>query len=383
MAIEHGMCYNKGNAAGNALAATERAIRPVTRVQRLVDRRGLKADEAILVSKPSNMFYLSGYTGEGLVLVLKERSAIITDFRYVEQAAQEAPTFETLALQGKESHLGKAYEACKNNGVKTIFYEDDELTVRSYNKAVEIFAGMELTPLAGEIEALRRIKEEEELRRIEHACAISSAAFERILPSIKAGITERELARMLEFEMYGLGAEAMGFAIIAAAGANGSKPHAVPSDYRIQQGDMITLDFGAKVQGYTADMTRTVSLGEPSDTMRKVYEVVLKAQVMAQDAVKAGANCAAIDAVARDYIYAQGYEGHFGHGLGHSLGIDVHEEPRLSFQSKDVLEVNQLITVEPGVYLPDIGGVRIENTVVVEQNGCRSLVTPTRELIIL
>ncbi len=348
-----------------------------------MDVKGLKADEAVIVSKPSNMLYLSGYTGEGLALVSREVCAIVTDFRYVEQAGQEAPSFQTLALEGKESHLGKAYEALKRNGVKTVYFEDDELTVRAYQKAVEIFAGMELKALGGEIETLRRIKDAEELRRIEHACKISSEAFGRVLPKIREGMTERELARILEFEMYALGAEKMGFDVIAAAGANGSKPHAVPSDYRIQKGDMITMDFGAKAQGYTADMTRTVALGEPSAEMRKVYAVVQKAQQMSQDAVKAGANCAAVDAIARDYIYAQGFEGRFGHGLGHSLGIDVHEEPRLSVLSKDVLEAGQLITVEPGIYLPGVGGVRIENTVVVEPGGCRSLITPTTELIIL
>ncbi|MBE0601276.1 MAG: aminopeptidase P family protein [Firmicutes bacterium] len=355
----------------------------VTRTQRLMDLKGLKADEAVIVSKPSNIFYLSGYTGEGLALIARGGQAIVTDFRYVEQAGQEAPAFDTLALEGKESHLGKAYDACRTYGVKTVWFEDDELTVRSFRKAEEIFTGMELKPLRDEIETLRRIKDADELRRIEHACAISAMAFERVLPKIQEGMTERELARTLEFEMYALGAEKMGFDIIAAAGANGSKPHAVPTDYRIRKGDMITLDFGAKVQGYTADMTRTVALGEPSAQMRKVYDVVLKAQMMAQDAVKAGADCVAVDAVARDYINAQGFEGRFGHGLGHSLGIDVHEEPRLSPLSKDMLEVNQLVTVEPGVYLPGIGGVRIENTVVVEADGCRSLVTATRELIVL
>jgi Xaa-Pro aminopeptidase len=146
---------------------------------------------------------------------------------------------------------------------------------------------------------------------------------------------------------------------------------------------MITMDFGAKVQGYCADMTRTVALGAPSDEMRKVYNVVMQAQVMAQDAVIAGAQCVGVDRIARDFINAHGYEGRFGHGLGHSLGIDIHEDPRLSPLSKDVLEENQLVTVEPGVYLPGIGGVRIENTVVVTKDGCRSLITPARELIIL
>lgn len=355
----------------------------MTRVDRLFEVRGLAADEAVLVSKPSNIFYLSGYTGEGLMLVSRGIRAIVTDFRYVEQAGQEAAGFEVLQIEGAVSLLDKAYTACEREGVHTLYYEDDEFTVRAWKRAVEVFRGVELKPLGDEIERLRRIKDAEEISRVERACRISGETFERILPQIREGMTEKDLARMLAFDMLAHGADKMGFEVIAAAGANGSKPHAVPTDYKIRRGDMITMDFGAKVEGYTADMTRTVALGTPSPEMQKVYAVVLHAQKISQDAVKAGAKCAAVDAVARDYIYAQGYEGFFGHGLGHSLGIDVHEEPRLSALSKDVLEENQLITVEPGVYLPGIGGVRIENTVVVGKDGCRSLVTPDRELIIL
>ena len=355
----------------------------MTRAQRLMEYKALKADEAVIISKPSNMFYLSGYTGEGYALVTQGLNAIITDFRYVEQAGQESPAFETLALEGKETHLGKAYDACLNAGVKTVYFEDDEFTVRTWRNAVTTMKGMELKSLDSAVEKLRRVKDAEEIRRIEYACQLSGQAFESVLPQIKEGMTEQELARIIEFELYAHGAERMGFDVIAAAGVNGSKPHAVPSSYRIQKGDMITMDFGGKAKGYTADMTRTVALGQPSDTMRRVYDVVFKAQQMGEDAVKAGAECVAVDTIVRDYIYSQGYEGRFGHGLGHSLGIDVHEEPRLSPLSKDVLEENQLVTVEPGVYLPGVGGVRIENTVVVEKDGCRSLVTPSRELIIL
>ncbi len=355
----------------------------MTRVDRLFDARGLAGDEAVLVSKPSNIFYLSGYTGEGLMLVSRGIRAIVTDFRYVEQAGQEAPGYQVLGIEGSVSLLEKGFMACEREGVRTVYYEDDEFTVRAWRRALEIFHGVELKPLGDGIEKLRRIKDAEEISRVERACRISGETFERILPQIREGMTERELARMLEFDMLAHGADKMGFDVIAAAGANGSKPHAVPTDYQIRRGDMITMDFGAKVGGYTADMTRTVALGTPGAEMQKAYAAVLHAQKISQDAVKAGAPCAAVDAVARDYIYAQGYEGCFGHGLGHSLGIDVHEEPRLNALSKEVLEENQLMTVEPGVYLPGIGGVRIENTVVVQKDGCRSLVTPDRELIIL
>jgi Xaa-Pro aminopeptidase len=355
----------------------------MTRADRLIEQAGLTAAEAIVISKRSNVFYVSGFTGEGLALISRGQKAIVTDFRYVEQAGQEAPDFQVLPIEGAVTLLQKAFEACKREGVSAVYYEDDELTVRDYEMAVEIFAGMRLKPVGNVPERLRRIKDAEEIRRIELACKISGESFTRILPLIREGMTEKELARILEYDMLSHGADSLGFNTIVAAGANGSKPHAVPTDYRIRRGDMITLDFGAQVQGYTADMTRTVALGMPGDVMRHVYGVVLEAQQGSQDAVKAGAACAAVDAVARDHIAAEGYADHFKHGLGHSLGIDVHEEPRFSPLSKDVLLENQLMTVEPGIYLPGIGGVRIENTVVVEKTGCRPLITPTRELIIL
>ena len=179
------------------------------------------------------------------------------------------------------------------------------------------------------------------------------------------------------------GASKPSFSTIVAAGANGSLPHAMPGEYRLRRGDMITMDFGARYGNYCADMTRTVALGQPSDEMKKVYGIVLDAQKMAQDAVAAGKLCRDIDAIARNYIYSHGYEGRFGHGLGHSVGIDIHEDPRFNQVSTAVLKAGQVMTVEPGIYLPGVGGVRIENSVVVREGGCEVLTFPDRELIIL
>lgn len=231
--------------------------------------------------------------------------------------------------------------------------------------------------------SLREVKDEGELALIAKACEITGDAFERVLPLIKEGVTEKEIALALDFDMMSHGASAPSFSTIVAAGAHGSLPHAVPGDYKIRRGDMVTMDFGARYMGYCADMTRTVAVGEPSAEMRKVYEIVQKAQQMSQDAVCAGKNCRAIDAIARDYIYQNGYEGRFGHGLGHSLGVDIHEDPRFSVACSATLKENQVMTVEPGIYLPGIGGVRIENTVIVKADGCVPLTKPTRELIIL
>ena len=218
---------------------------------------------------------------------------------------------------------------------------------------------------------------------IRKACNITADAFRAILPKIREGMTEKELQIELDFTMLKLGADTTAFNTIIAAGEHGSLPHAIPGDRPIRRGDMITMDFGAKVGKYCSDMTRTVALGQPSDEMRKVYETVLRAQSMCEDALMAGKTGAEIDKLARDYIDARGYAGRFGHGLGHSVGIDIHESPNLNPNASEVLKPGVVITVEPGIYLPGVGGVRIENTCLVKENGCVPLTTADKQLIIL
>lgn len=353
------------------------------RAARLIGAMNLNEHEAVLVHDPSNMFYLSGYTGEGLVLVAKKVWAIITDFRYTEQAEKQAPAFTVEATDKDRREAAVVAELCRAHGLDTLYYEDNYLTVRGFETLKKSVPGAEWKSLAGAPQRLRQLKDEEELACIRKACRITGDAFERVLGSIREGMTEKEIALQLEWDMLTHGADGIAFSTIVAAGANGSLPHAIPGGYQIRKGDMITMDFGAKCGGYCADMTRTIAFGQPSDEMRHVYEVVLEAQKRAQAAVMAGKVCEKIDAIARDYIYQNGYEGRFGHGLGHSLGIDIHESPRLSQNCSDVLQVNQLVTVEPGIYLPGIGGVRIENTVVVKEGGCEALTLPTTDLIIL
>ncbi|MDD7662661.1 MAG: aminopeptidase P family protein [Eubacteriales bacterium] len=353
------------------------------RVLKLMERLALDQCEAVLVHNPSNMFYLSGYTGEGLVLIGREMQTIITDFRYTEQAEKQAPGFSVEMTEKGVSHEAIVGRLCAEHEIGALYYEDDYLTVRSFESCRKAVPGVEWKSLHEEVQHIRQIKDEDELSRIAEACRITSEAFERLLPEIKEGVTEKELALKLEFDMLTHGATGLAFSTIVAAGANGSLPHAVPGDYKVRLGDMITFDFGAKYNGYCADMTRTVALGQPSDEMRKVYQTVLTAQQTARDAVMAGKCCKDIDAIARDYIYSHGYEGRFGHGLGHSVGIDIHEEPRLSMTCSAILEENQIMTVEPGIYLPGVGGVRIEDSVIVKKDGCIPLTSPTRELIIL
>lgn len=356
---------------------------PMERITRLLAALQTDADEAVVVYKPANLFYLTGFTGEGLALVGPGGRAVVTDFRYVEQAECECPGFAIISVEKGQTHEQAVATLCRDWGVHAMRYEDDTLTVRTFQSAQQATEGVRWLPLRDDIERLRQIKDEGEIALTERACAITGEAFTRILPQIREGMSEKELALLLEADMRGHGADALAFSTIVAAGAHGSLPHAVPGEYRFCRGDMITMDFGAKVGGYCADMTRTVALGQPSPEMLRVYQTVQEAQQRAQDAVRAGGEMKAIDAIARGYIGAAGYEGRFGHGLGHSLGIEIHESPRLSATASGVLEANQLMTVEPGIYLPGVGGVRIENTVVVLADGCRPLTTPTRELIIL
>ncbi|NLO84649.1 MAG: aminopeptidase P family protein [Clostridiales bacterium] len=353
------------------------------RAKKLIEAMQLSEHEGVLLYNPSNMFYIAGYTGEGLVYVSSKSCAIVTDFRYTEQAENEGKGFSVCMTDKGKSHENIVAGICAKEDIETLYYESDYLTVSAFEACCKAVPAVEWKNLGHIVEKLREVKDEHELSLIRQACKITGDAFERVLSVIKEGVTEKEIALTLNFDMMRHGASACSFSTIVAAGANGSLPHAVPSEYKIRRGDMITMDFGALYGGYCADMTRTVAVGEPSAEMKKVYQIVLEAQKMAQDAVMAGKNCRAIDSIARDYIYGKGYEGRFGHGLGHSVGIDIHENPRFSQACNDTLVAGQIMTVEPGIYLPGIGGVRIENSVSVTEDGCEVLTLPTRELIIL
>jgi len=355
----------------------------VDRVKRLLKAMHIGAGDAVLLHNPSNMFYISGYTGEGLVLISAQMKAIVTDFRYIEQAGNQAPDFSVYMTTRDCNQNQTVQKILCEQKIQKVYYEDDHVTVKDFRDMEQVMAGVSFSPVNKALEKLREIKDESEIEKMAKACKITSEAFEYILGVIKEGMTEREIARALEYYMVSHGAQEIAFHTIVASGENGSLPHATPGERKVRKGDMITMDFGAKVDGYCADMTRTVALGEPSDQMRHVYDVVFTAQQMAQDALAAGKICRDVDGVARDYIAAQDFSENFGHGLGHSLGIDIHENPRLSMLCTDVTQENQVLTVEPGVYLPGVGGVRIENSCVVTKDGCYSLTTAPKELIIL
>lgn len=357
----------------------------MTASERLVEQLNLTAQSAVVVHNPSNMFYLTeGYTGEGCVYISGQRRVIITDFRYVEQAERQAPGFQVVMTGKGQWHNQWVAQLCNEDQVDTLRYEDDYLTVRSF-EALRATVGDGVTYLSLDRapEKLRQVKSPAEVDAIRRACAITSAAFESILPKIQEGMTEKDLQIELDFTMLKLGASGNAFDTIIASGENGSLCHAIPGPRKLRKGDMITMDFGCKVDGYCSDMTRTVSLGEPSAEMRRVYETVLHAQSICEESLAPGKTGCEMDKLARDYIDAQGYEGRFGHSLGHSVGIDIHEGPNLAASCPDTMVPGIVITIEPGVYIPGLGGVRIENTCLVTENGCEALTTPTKELIIL
>lgn len=346
-------------------------------------RAGLDAHEGILLSKPSNIFYASGYTGEGVAVIAHGLCAIITDFRYTEQAQRQAPTFTVHEIKTAQPHAAVAYELLRAAGVTALKIEEDCVTLCQMRGMKKAMPEMTFSSLDGAVEAVREIKDEREIALVQKACAISDEAFSYILREIKEGMSEMDIRIALEFKMLSLGASGLAFDTIVASGENGSLCHAIPGQRKIKNGDMITIDFGAKWQGYCADMTRTVALGEPSEKMREIYGVVLRAQEEAQGALRAGMTGAQVDKVARDIIDGAGYQGCFGHGLGHSLGIDIHESPRLSSVCHTVLEENVLMTVEPGIYKPGLGGVRIENTTLITSGGAKPLTHSPKELLVL
>ena len=355
----------------------------MNRMDKLLQGAGNAPEEGVLIHKPSNMFYLSGYTGEGLIAAGRGFQAIVTDFRYPEQAERPAPGFQVLMVEKGVSHADLAFRLFSEHGIKRVRFEDDQLTVRSFENLKKAMPGMEFSSLGNAPEKARRIKDESELQCIEAACDISCRAFEAFLPKIQPGMTEKQLQLMLDYTMLEMGGEGLAFNTIVASGVNGSLPHAIPSDKKVEKGEMITFDFGAKKGGYCADMTRTVALGQPSPEMKKIYDTVLYAQETCEQALAPGKCCREIDGLAREIIDGAGYAGRFGHGLGHSVGIDIHEEPRLSQTCGDPLEVGVTMTVEPGIYVPGLGGVRIEDTCVITESGWHSFVYAQKALLIL
>lgn len=342
-----------------------------------MEARGLSA---ALIHKPQNMRYLTGFTGEGCLFLSAQRQAVLTDFRYVEQLSRQAPSLECVRTRMGKSVPELAAELAAASGAKQVAVETDFLCYDDWAALQAALGDVALTPLAGLVEEMRLVKDEGEIGCIRRAADIACRAFKAILEVIRPGMTEREVAIALNYEMLRLGSEGEAFATIACAGLNGSLPHAVPGEHRLQNGELLTLDFGATFGGYRSDMTRTVGIGKVDGALKDLYQTVLSAHEMALEAVRPGAVCEEVDKVARDFIEAR-YPGSFGHALGHGVGLDIHEQPRLGRGDETVLRPGHVVTIEPGIYISGLGGCRIEDMAILTSDGYIDPIDAPKQLI--
>ena len=337
--------------------------------------------DGILVFQPQNRQWVSGFTGSSGVAVIGREGlpVFITDFRYTEQAALQCQGYE-IVKHGQQM-IPDIKSVVEGLGIKKLGFERDFVTFGQHAKLAEGLTGIELVAVDDTILDVRSVKEPEEIQALADAIAIADRAFTHIQGFLRPGLTERQVALELERHMQDLGADGASFDIIVASGPRSALPHGVATEKILQVNELVKMDFGCVYKGYCSDITRTVVLGHADDKQREIYNIVLESQLAAIKGIKAGITGQDADKFARDYIEAKGYGDNFGHGLGHGIGVAVHELPRAGAVSENVLPVNSVITVEPGIYIPGWGGVRIEDMIVVQQDGCRVLTTSPKELI--
>lgn len=337
--------------------------------------------DGLLITNEFNRRYMTGFTGTaGVAVVTKEDAVFITDFRYTSQATEQVEGFRIVQHNG--SLLQEVATQAEQMGITTLGFEKEAMTFGTYEQYKEIVPS-QFVPTSGLIEKIRLIKTPQEITIIKAACAIADDAFTHILDFIKPGKTELEVANELELFMRKQGATSSSFDTIVASGLRSALPHGVATNKVIEKGDFVTLDYGALYNGYISDMTRTIAVGEPSEKLVDMYNAVLASQLLALEKVGPNMTGKEADAVARDYLASKGYGEAFGHSLGHGIGLEVHEAPSLSVRGETVLEPNMTVTLEPGVYLPGIGGVRIEDDILITATGNEKLTHSTKELIIL
>ena len=348
-------------------------IKRLRKLRTAIAKRGL---DALLLSQPENLRYLSGFAGSsGWLLISGQNAILATDFRYVEQAKGESPDFEI--IQTKRELRNWLPGLVSDLGWYKLGFEADFVSYDSYHKLSEAIAtkqvNLELVPTTGIVEQLRSIKEPEELGFITKAVELADAAFEQAKAIIRPGITEKEAAWEIEKLLRQERSEGMPFEIIVASGPNSALPHAQPTEKIIRSGEPVLIDMGARINGYCSDFSRTLFLGKADKTLREIYNIVLKAQTAAIEGVESGMDASQADQLARSVVEQAGYRDAFGHGLGHGVGLAVHELPTLGPSSSDSLADGMVFTIEPGIYLAGKGGVRIEDMVVLENGKARVL----------
>ncbi len=338
--------------------------------------------DAVWVSDPYNMRYLSGFRGtDGFLFLTGNRKVLLTDSRYTTQAQEEAAGFEVLEVNTSKGYGDFLLELLKETESQKLVFEDQHLIYGDFKRFEEKCPGICWIPAGERLNSLRSVKTPEELEKIKKAEAVGDRVFARILSDIRPGVTELQIAAKIDYYMKEEGATGNSFDTIVASGLHSAMPHAIPSEKKIETGDFITMDFGCIYDGYCSDMTRTVVAGKANEKQKEIYKVVLEAQLAALDIIKAGLRGSEVDAVARGIIEKAGYGAYFGHGLGHSVGLFIHEEPRLSPKCHEILREGMIQTVEPGIYVPGFGGVRIEDLVVVTANGCENYTSSPKELL--
>jgi Xaa-Pro aminopeptidase len=337
---------------------------------------------ALLITNAVNRQYMTGFTGSsGYVLVSEANAYLLTDFRYMTQAPQQAAGYEVV------EHAPKAMETVREllskRGISKVGFEHFDMTYGTHASTAQALQGIEMIPAGGLVEKLRLIKDAAELAVLQEAADLADRTFTHILPFLKPGAKELDIALEIEFFVRKNGAASTSFETIVASGERSALPHGKASDRILQTNEFVKLDYGAYYKSYCSDITRTVVLGKPTDKHTEIYNIVLEAQLTALDSIKPGMTGQQADAVARDVIKRYGYGDFFGHGLGHGLGMEIHEAPRLSTQGDVVLEPGMIVTVEPGIYLPGFGGVRIEDDIVITETGNQRLTHSSKDLIVL
>lgn len=342
-----------------------------TRLEKLL--KHLPENSAFYITDTEDMLYYASFSGEGAVVISGKDKLVITDGRYTEIAQKECDGFEILSISDLYKILKKLN--CE------IFVQAEHISYSTFQKLQKEVG--RISPSDVNFDVLRSVKDQEEISYLKKAAEIAEEVYLETLEFIKEGKTEKETAAFIDYQLKLKGADGNSFDTICVSGANTSLPHGVPTDKKFEKGDFITMDFGCKVKGYCSDMTRTVALGSVTDEMAKVYNVVLKAQLEASSKVKAGTNCRELDAVARNIIKEAGFGEYFSHSLGHGVGLKIHEMPNLSPKSEAILEEGNIVTVEPGIYIPGKFGVRIENTMIARKDFGENLQKSSKDLIIL
>jgi Xaa-Pro aminopeptidase len=337
--------------------------------------------DAILITSMENIRYLTGFTGsDGVVVMSRDELWFYTDSRYRTQASEEIIGFTLGEYRRK---LEECAQLLVNQGFTRAGFEASSLTVAQHQLLVKTFSSGTLEALPGDFESLRSVKDQGELEALETIASLASQSFMKLIPEIRPGVTEKWLALRLEWLLREAGADATSFGFIVASGPRGGLPHATPTHRALGFGELVTFDFGGIMGGYCSDETVTVAVGAADLRQREIYQTVKEAHDLALERVKPGVTCRDVDAAARDHITAKGFGDFFGHGTGHGVGLEVHEKPVVSCRSEEILEEGMVITIEPGIYLPHWGGVRIEDTVCVTRDSCRILTKVPKELMIL